>query len=201
MKNKLTIVPAMPMRSASVHAELENAALDYNCFDEFVADLDKILSTFNAIDAALNNGEGEGPGLDDYSVRSIVDMRLKPLKAKCDAFYDLFNRDEKHDGNRLKREIVADRLSQLLTSFPVNGPKAPENYVSVMLAEVLAFNPTIFVLEAACRHLVRASKFVPSIAEMLEALADEDELFMKRFEALEFILDMQADLRARIAEG
>ena len=131
MKNKLTIVPAMPMRSASVHAELENAALDYNCFDEFVADLDKILSTFNAIDAALNNGEGEGPGLDDYSVRSIVDMRLKPLKAKCDAFYDLFNRDEKHDGNRLKREIVADRLSQLLTSFPVNGPKAPMRILSL----------------------------------------------------------------------
>lgn len=123
--------------------------------------------------------------------------------AKCRAFEDLFDVDDKWDrpiidGKEkwiLKPEYITERLALLINSFPSNGPKHPDDFVSLLLEEVIAAKPTAITLEAACRQLVRTGKFVPSIAKVLEALREQDHLFVNRWDALDVIVGEQERLK------
>lgn len=61
-------------------------------------------------------------------------------------------------------------LAKMLAAFPQRGPAEPRGYVAV-LAEHLAEFPAD-ALDSACRQIVRTSRFLPAVAEVV-ALADE----------------------------
>ena len=70
-----------------------------------------------------------------------------------------------------------------------------------MLEEVVGVQPNMCDLEAACRHLVRTSTFVPSIAEILAELKKQHELFEDRWGAADYIGDWQAKLKKVLAKA
>src|SRR6266851_3245419 len=65
---------------------------------------------------------------------------------------------------------IANHLALLLKSFPNAGKDDATVFGRMLCEDVAAQQPTIGGLEAACRHLRRTNRFIPVIAEVLEAL-------------------------------
>lgn len=80
---------------------------------------------------------------------------------------------------------MAERLAMLVGSFPNAGPHSPEIFASMMVAYVAAEEPSMMVLESACRQLVETQKFVPAISEVLEAIREQQRVWNKKFEVFE----------------
>jgi hypothetical protein len=70
---------------------------------------------------------------------------------------------------------IAKCLALLVKSFPNAGSADAEVYGGMLLQDVVAAKPTIGDLEEACRHIRRTSRFLPTIAEVLETLATTKE--------------------------
>jgi hypothetical protein len=70
-----------------------------------------------------------------------------------------------------KREI-AERLALLLKSFPNAGTADAEVYGGCLLQDVADTQPSIGDIEETCRQIRRVSKFLPTISEILEVLAE-----------------------------
>lgn len=66
---------------------------------------------------------------------------------------------------------IAKCLALLLKSFPNVGSANAEVYGGMLVQDVVAANPTIGDIEETCRHIRGTSKFLPTIAEVLEILA------------------------------
>jgi hypothetical protein len=65
---------------------------------------------------------------------------------------------------------IANHLALLLKSFPNAGKDNAEVFGRMLCEDVAAQQPTAGGLEAACRQLRRTCRFIPTIAEVLEAL-------------------------------
>jgi hypothetical protein len=65
---------------------------------------------------------------------------------------------------------IADRLTLLLRAFPNVTLADAEVYGAALLADVIDVHPTIGEMDAASRHLRRTRKFLPRIADVLEAI-------------------------------
>lgn len=70
-----------------------------------------------------------------------------------------------------KRDL-ANHLGVLVKSFPNAGRDNAEIYGRMLLEDVGAQQPSVGAVEAACRHLRRTSTFLPTIAEVLNALGE-----------------------------
>ena len=70
-----------------------------------------------------------------------------------------------------KREI-AECLALLLKSFPNVGTADAEVYGGNLLQDVADTQPSIGDIDETCRQIRRVSKFLPTIAEILEVLAE-----------------------------
>jgi hypothetical protein len=66
---------------------------------------------------------------------------------------------------------IGKHLGVLVKAFPNRGSADRETYGGVLLLEVIAEQPSVSDVEAACRKLWRNLDFVPSIAEVLKAVA------------------------------
>jgi hypothetical protein len=69
---------------------------------------------------------------------------------------------------------IAQHLAVMLQSFPNAGNANREIFVRVLAEDVGASQPSIGVLELACRNLRRTARFMPTINETLEALAEAE---------------------------
>jgi hypothetical protein len=70
---------------------------------------------------------------------------------------------------------IAHCLALLLKSFPNAGAADAEVYGGMLVQDVAAAQPAIGDIEETCRHIRRTSRFLPTIAEVLETLADAKE--------------------------
>jgi hypothetical protein len=67
---------------------------------------------------------------------------------------------------------IAKHLAVLVKSFPNAGSADGEIYGRMLIEDVGAMQPAIGDVEAGCRNLRRTSKFLPAIAEVLDALGE-----------------------------
>jgi hypothetical protein len=185
--------------------------LSHTAFDDYVADMDSLDKMSTAMTELADRIEeaseekskaGMIANLHGTVQFWINEKDFAATCAKCHAFEDLFNDDKWEkpviDGKEqwfLKPEYIAERLALLINSFPNNGPRHPDDFVELLLEEVIAVDTAAITLEAACRQLVRTGKFVPSIAEVLEALREQTDLFINRWDALDVIVGEQERLK------
>lgn len=97
---------------------------------------------------------------------------------------------------------IAMHLAALMKSVPYDGGRGEAEFFGRQLIEdVGSLQPTITGLALACRNIRRTSKFIPSIAEFLEALSSAEY----RIKAVPTRLDRlerdRNDLLAEIAES
>ena len=77
------------------------------------------------------------------------------------------------------RQEIAEHLAVLLKAFDV-GKADLEGRARILAEDVGASEPSVGVLELACRNLRRTAKFLPSIAEVFTALkeANSERLYI-----------------------
>jgi hypothetical protein len=67
---------------------------------------------------------------------------------------------------------IAKQLIALVKCYPSPGTADGEVYGRLLMEDVAAAQPAIGDLEGACRNLRRTRKFIPAIAEVLEAIGE-----------------------------
>jgi hypothetical protein len=75
---------------------------------------------------------------------------------------------------QIRRQFVGDKIGFLIGSFPNAGPHNPEIYVAMLIEEIVAANPSASALEATCRQIRRTATFVPTLAEVLKILREQE---------------------------
>jgi len=74
---------------------------------------------------------------------------------------------------------VSRRAEAFLSSWPQRAPDHNVTFYVAEVADVMAEYPLETII-AACKSLVRSSKWIPSVAEVAEALAEKNaELFTR----------------------
>jgi hypothetical protein len=79
---------------------------------------------------------------------------------------------------------IKRQLQTLIGSFPNSSRQDLALYGVALLEDVVAEQPAVSALTNACRHLRRTARFVPTISEVLEALARETRLLEAQLEDL-----------------
>jgi hypothetical protein len=95
---------------------------------------------------------------------------------------------------------IAKHLALLLKSFPNAGKDNAEVFGRMLCEDVGAQQPTIGGLEAACRELRRTCRFLPTICEILTALAEAEASQGKIIGTLSSFPEIRQKLVTRIAE-
>jgi hypothetical protein len=80
---------------------------------------------------------------------------------------------------------MAERLLLLVKAFPNVSTSDGEVYGATLINDVAATEPAIGDLEEACRYLRRTLKFLPTIAEVLDALYEAKQQRKAHFGHLE----------------
>jgi hypothetical protein len=122
---------------------------------------------------------------------------IDTLIARCRAGFARFDRAEHYetdDGVKvLARSHIARRLGVLLASFPAANPGTPDGYVRMLVEHIAVVEDVCAVtLESTCRAIVETKNFAPAIAEVIELLTNEIELWAKRRGTLRSIEDARA---------
>jgi hypothetical protein len=89
---------------------------------------------------------------------------------------------------------IGTAISMLLAAFPNIGKTELHAFGALLTRFVCNENPPAIVLDAACDHLIRTMRFVPSISEVLDAIA------LKRRE-LENILYFFTNFAGQLAQA
>jgi hypothetical protein len=147
------------------------------------------------------------------SALKVVDaVRPSTMPANAPEMRAALTRAEALDLDDLRRRLddasqpatvkqVAVLCARLVAGYPTKN-RDPE-FGSILFEETAASQPSLAALEAAVRHLMRTEKFLPSIAEVLEALDEaESHLAYKRRElaaAPERIEQAREEIPRRIA--
>jgi hypothetical protein len=93
--------------------------------------------------------------------------------AKFDAGWALYNGDELYEADgHIRHQVICEKVAALLGAYPNAVPHSPEVFVPRLIEEIAAADPSAVQLEAACRRLVRTCTFLPTVAEVLKALAE-----------------------------
>jgi hypothetical protein len=111
----------------------------------------------------------------------------------------LLARVEKFSAPASKTQL-ANHLAVLLKSFPNAGKDDAEVFGRMLCEDVGAQHPTVGGIEAACRHLRRTSRFIPTISEVLAALAEAEESQRKTIVVLSSFPTQRERLALRIQE-
>jgi len=126
------------------------------------------------------------------------DSRFRELAAELKRDGETFHPADAYDedGN-LTEARVRQHIGLLLASIPA-GAKAgnPEVYLGMMVEEVMAQEGTsLAALESACSQIRLTLKFQPSIAEVIDAIVDQDNLWSPRWSAVDDCADYAEELR------
>jgi hypothetical protein len=97
-----------------------------------------------------------------------------------------------------KREL-ADHLSVLRISFPT-AKAAGDGFSRVLIERVAAKQPRLGALDWAVRRLIDHSNFLPTIAEVLQALAASQESIDGARMLVERLARLRAEVVKRIAD-
>jgi hypothetical protein len=95
---------------------------------------------------------------------------------------------------------IASHLAVLLKSFPNGGKDDAQVFGRMLCEDVGAQAPTVGGIEAACRQLRRTSRFIPTISEVLEALAEVEAQQRKVINTLAALPEGCKRLAARVQD-
>jgi hypothetical protein len=169
----------------------------YADFDRFAALGDKLVEARQKIDEvveALQDAEVPADWQIETAERYLEQKpKLEKIMAQfraAETFYDrdelydrLWNKQKPEEPAQIGEKFVSDRLALLIGGFPNSAPHSPEIFSKMLFEETMARNPDAIVLEGACRVLRRTKTFVPTIAEMLKAIQEEEGRWRDRFQA------------------
>ena len=77
------------------------------------------------------------------------------------------------DDEQLNVAAVSSLLANLMGSFPTSNIPNPNVFTRQLLEDVIDLDPCFPEVESACRKLRKSQKFMPSIAEVVEAIEVE----------------------------
>jgi len=101
----------------------------------------------------------------------------------------------KDESGRLRREAVGAELMMLLGSFPTSNVPNSEVYSLNLLEDVLnADYDFLLSIYGGCREIRRTQKFMPSVSEVLEFIAENNAFWLSAFNASESIVEKFAEL-------
>lgn len=87
------------------------------------------------------------------------------------------------DDDQVSRPWLSLVLGQLVGSFPTSNLPNAGIYTRMLLEDVAAEAPTYAELATTCRRIRRTMKFMPSIAEVIDVLTEEQAAWNSRQEA------------------
>ena len=96
------------------------------------------------------------------------------------------------------RREIAERLAALSGAIPNGNRVDPEAYGKMLTIEVTATRPSKAALSAACRELIRTAHWLPSIAEVLQAIREAEQAVQMRQRYLDSLPRLKAAAVARI---
>jgi len=142
-------------------------------------DLDR-LTAVQRVEEALSVAQmlfGQMAHLDVYDAYDVKRVRAVLPQAKdivaTGALTELSDEFRKATQQATKKQI-GQNLAALVAAFPNAGKSDLGPYGAMLAADVASKYPTFFALEIACRQLRQTSRFLPSISEVLEAIADAE---------------------------
>jgi hypothetical protein len=77
-------------------------------------------------------------------------------------------------------EQTRQEIALLVGAFPSGNVPDPAVYSPIMLREVIAIRPSVLALAAACNKLRRTCRWQPPIADVLQAIREEEALWRYR---------------------
>jgi hypothetical protein len=120
-------------------------------------------------------------------VLDLYDSKYRELAEQLKLDRQHFNPADAYDDDD-DESITAERVHMhirlLLASFPNANPGNAEAYLGAMVEEVLAAFPSVPALESACSQIRKTVKFPPTIAEVIEAIDERNDLWSDRFMAI-----------------
>ena len=109
-----------------------------------------------------------------------------------------FNPADAYDEDgEITEERVRVHIGLLLGASNAN-PGNPEAYAGAMVAQVHAECPSVIVLESACDQIRCTVNFLPSTAEVIAAIREQDELWSPRLDAIDDCAYDAEELREKL---
>jgi hypothetical protein len=90
--------------------------------------------------------------------------------------YNALVRDIVEASKPATNQQIRAALSQLVCAFPNAARTDLAAFGAVLATDITSMRPTAFAVDTACRKLRQTLKFVPSIAETMEAIRDEERV-------------------------
>jgi hypothetical protein len=202
MSKDLKIVPPTPTPSIShwpTQKKVQQLAddldgvLDAN--DEMNAAEERLSESLSSPDA-LRRARRAASWYESRFRGSVTSGRLQKLENECDP--DSWWEDD--DGD-VRQPEVAKMVAKLVGSWPTSNIPEPGVFVRALIDDVMALNPSFVSFESACRNLRRKLKFMPSISEILAELESQQDVWVQRSTALEFIERNYQDLVKLVAKS
>lgn len=96
---------------------------------------------------------------------------------------------------------IAVALGRLLKAFPNAGKADVATFGEMLVEDVVAARPSIAAVVQGCTKLRRTCKFLPTIAEVLEAIREVDDGIRASKMRLAMLPGQLADLRRAVEAG
>jgi hypothetical protein len=173
--------------------------LPYPSFDHFVADAVELGERYAYLWDMLKRAR-KGAASDHAGALKLLDRigrnfetsagRFQEMAERCARYVELFcgGEDASDDPIRYRQE-VAKQVALLIGAYPNGNPADPEIFVRMLIDDIVAAGPTFVVLQAACHKVRRSSRFLPTIAELLEAIEEAEDEWTPRFCAIHVGID------------
>jgi hypothetical protein len=194
--------------SASHLPAVIDEADSYRGFEKFVKMADQLAEIFDELGDVKKLVAG---GITEKQLRSaqktldgFEDDGWRDRIMDCERQLEQFNPDDAFDDDFIiLKAQVSKHLAMLIGSF-LSGAKNVPNmavFTGRLLNEVWAAEPSVVVLESACRQLVRSeSDFMPGIGKVLAAIKDQDEIWKRRLRAIDYCCSRADQLKTMLAK-
>ena len=183
-------------------------------FDDFAERMSDLGETYQRLERSLKATKGHGVStaakmqsavaalefLENFDpsrlIKRCLDF-LEHFEFESDGKGDDGGDDEEWNEEEYNEEYDAwyrSRVSlcvvPLLGAFPNANPADPKVFVSTLIDDMAGCDASLVVIEAAVRKVRRTMKFLPSIAEVLEAIRDEETAWAPGFDAVHGGIDL-----------
>jgi hypothetical protein len=146
------------------------------------------------------NGFGGFNDADKHTLKRFQEL-LALLDPEDEYYEDDIDDRGIHQGLRLKRNVIKNRLAILVGSKHIGSPTTPEVYVQQLLNYVADEDGlTYLALESACRELEGQRKWLPDISEVLALVREHQERWSERLSAIRSIKTVTRFLADEVRE-
>lgn len=177
-------------------------AKPYKALDEFTEDAKRLTLAYLSLERVMDDIYPHCPS-DPLKLAEMLldsyDRYDRKLAGRLELAHSEFEPDDAYDENGyITKSQVAKHVSLLVGSFPNANPADPEVYTMMLIEEIGAAEPSVIVLETACRNIRRSAKFLPAISEVLDALKEAKKTWSKRWLAIECMDETAEELRSKL---